>query len=271
MKTLQIFEETVITKYKQELIEVDSDLVLILYRENSKVMSYSLLEKKRCKINKKKKTFDIKAPKKSKKSKKSKKQAKDVLYDTLSPNWEYFSPKIFDEIKKKYSTDIKWEKFKVDPYKEIKKNGTLDKSRILYFDWSSHLVHRFGQEAPLSSIQIFDYIEGVSDKDFHLEKAYKHLKKKKEVLEVREEEIPYYNRDRFCTKGLYMQVLLPQGMVDKIWDRVKKDDYPSVRLREAFVPMYWRKDSIDPLGIKKFQRSEKEMKAREEMRLDEDE
>ena len=146
MKTLHIFKKKVTIRHQTEIIEISSDFLLIVHKVNSRVTSETITLKKNVKINKGKQSYSL--------TPKAKKAIKGLEYK----NWQYYSPEIFDEIKTKYMTDIVPNKFKLSAYEELKKHGKLDLKRILYFDYSSHLVYRFGQEAPVSGIFIFDYI-----------------------------------------------------------------------------------------------------------------
>jgi len=234
---LQTIEKTI--KYKTELIEVAPSLVLIVNRQNSKIGSYSLVERKTLKINKKKKTYDVK--------------------DKERKIWRYYSPEIFDEIKTKHFTEIKNYGFEVNAFKEFKEKGKLDQRRILWFDRGSHLVYRLGQEVPISGVFIFNYIGGVTNEHFHILKAYKYLEKRKSVIHVEIEDIPYYNRSPGHTKSLSMTVLLPQTVMNKIWNEVKSDKFPSCRVPNVIMPKYYEKYKVDPLGLKKFQKSKAEL------------
>jgi hypothetical protein len=239
MNTIYVKEKVV--KYKTEIVELPHDLVIILYRQNSKVMSCSIVERSTLKINKKKNTFDVKSR------------------FEYGDNWVYYRPEIFEKIKTKHFTHIAHHKFALDAYKEFKKHGKLDKKRLLHFDNSSHLIYRLGQDAPVSGIFLSSYIGGVNNENFHINKAFEHLKKRKSVLSVKVEEIPYYNRTQICTQGLDMSILLPQATINRMWEVCKKDKYPSCRLKDMLIPQTWRKNKIDPLGLKKCLRSEKDL------------
>lgn len=238
-----IFTKEKVVKYKDEIIEVSDSLMLVTKRANSKITSQTLIEKAYLKIKKKKNTYKIELPK-------SKKRL----------DWRYFSPDIIDEIKTTHMTKINTDKYELDPFKELKKHGKLKEKNILWFDYSAHLVYRFKQDAPVSGIYTFDYIGGINNRDFHIEKAFKHLQKRKSVLKVEMVDIPYYNSESHYTKGLEMELILPQAALNKIWEEVKSDEFASVRLREHIIPKYWQKSATDPLGIKKFLRTEKEIK-----------
>jgi len=237
-----LFSSQRIVKYKKEFIEITPDIILEVCHTNSEVTGESLYPRKDCLINKGK-------------------QIKKSRMDRL--RWEYYSEDVFDVIKTQNYININRTKFVLSPYIELQKTGKLDTKRILAFDYSNHFVFRMGQIAPLSSILISTYIEGVTNKDFHIDEAYKHLKKRASVLEVEIKEIPYYNAERNRTKGLEMRILLPQSMVNKMWEQVKQNQSPSVSFKECLIPTHWRKSLIDPLGLRKFMRSEKEIKMME--------
>lgn len=240
MKTLETFKKKVTTSYQTEIIEVDADTLLIVNKTNYKVASQTFVLKKDCKIDKKKQSYDITNIKKDKYS----------YYD-----WGYFSPAILDKLKTTHMQDIDTRKFKLDPYKELKAGRKIDVRRVMWFDYSSHLVYKLGQDAPVSQILCLSDIGGVDNLHYDLEKAHDHLKKRKSVLEVKQE-----------SHGLAMKVLVPQATMNKVWEVVKTDTYPSVRLKDIFVPRHWHKNNVDPLGIKKFMRTEKEIETLEELR-----
>lgn len=243
MKTLNTFKKVVTTRYQTEIIEVSPEVLLIVHKSNSRVTSEIFVLKKDCKINKKKGTYEIKKGKK----------------EVWRENWEYFAPHILDEIKTKHMTHINTKPFKLSPYKVLKKNGKLNVKQILWFNYGYHSVFRLGQESPVSGVFVFDYIGGVNNRDFHINKAYEHLKKHKEVLEVRLEDIPYYNRENDYTKGLHIEACVSQAKMNKIWNEVKKHEYATCRIKDVFIPASWRKYKTDPLGLKKFAKTEKEI------------
>ena len=240
-----IYTKEKVIKYKTEILEINKDLALIVDRQNSRVTQETLVERKSLKFNRKKNTYDLKQ-------------------DFKWGEWGYYKPEIFDEFKKKHFTQINYHKFKIKVLKELQAGNNINKRNILRFDASSHLVYRLGQEAPVSGIYVFDYIGGVDNKDFHIEKAYKHLKKLKSVLSVKKETIPYYNSSRYRTEGLMMEVLLPQTKINELWEEVKIDPYPSCRLKDNIIPKHWTNPKIDPLGLRKFLRSKEELAVIEE-------
>ena len=244
MKVLNTFKKVVTTKYLTEIIEVSPEVLLIVEKANYKITSETFVLKKDCKINKTKQNYQIIN------------KAKDTLDRA---RWQYFSSDILDDIKTKHMTEIDTRVFQLSPYKELMDKGNLNLENVLWFDYSSHLIYRLGQEAPVSGVFIFDYIGGVSNKDFHIEKVYEHLQKNPEVLEVKINDISYYNRGHNYTQGIFMKVCISQAKMNKVWDRVKKSPYPSCRLKDAFIPFYWEQTKADPLGIKEFARTKEEV------------
>ena len=244
MKVLNTFKKIVTTRYQTEIIEVSPEVLLIVEKANYKITSETFAFKKDCKINKTKQSYQIIN------------KAKDTSDRAI---WQYFSPAILDEIQTKHMAKIDTRTFRLSPYKEFIDKGNLSLENVLWFDYSSHLVYRLGQEAPVSGVFHFDYIGGVNNKDFHIEKVFEHLRKNPEVLEVEMEEIPYYNRDINYTKGLSMKVCISQAKMNEVWNCVKGFPSPSCDLKRAFIPVYWDKIKVDPLGIKEFARTKDEL------------
>lgn len=130
--------------------------------------------------------------------------------------------------------------------------NVFDVSRICRWQAESHLVFQYGKKAPISSVYNFDYVFGISDKYFDVDKCYEHLKNHPNVLKCEIEDIPYYNKDENFTRGIKMSILLPQETTDVMWDFCKDKQYPSVRFEESIIGRYGNTSTLDPLGVQQF-------------------
>ena len=180
-------------------------------------------------------------------------------YDKYLPYY-YYDKKIFDEFKTKHYTDIKFENF-VIPFQDFKDEKEIDLNRVLCPYHSGHMIFCIEDLYPIPTVMHFDYIGGVENEHFYIDKAFEYLKKNKFVLEVEKEEIPYYNSTANHTHGLKMKVLFDDKTFKKMWDCVKKNEYPTVRMKELVCCHYIMRKKIDPLGIKPFIKPEKVVEA----------
>ena len=86
----------------------------------------------------------------------------------------------------------------------------IDPSRIYRLDRGSNLIFLYGKEAPITPIYKFNYIGGINDEYFHLDEVFTYLSKHPNVKECSIEDIPYYNREPYLTRGLRLSVQLDQ-------------------------------------------------------------
>lgn len=180
----------------------------------------------------------------------------------------YYDQKIFDEFKTKNFTEINFEKFLI-PFGSFKDDKEIDLSRVLCPYYNGHMVFCIKDLYPISTVLWFDYIGGVDNEYYYIDKALNYLKNNKFVLEVKKEEIPHYNASFYRTQGLKMKVLFSDKMFRKMWNYVKKDEFPTVRVKELAC-CHYIKNKIDPLGLKKFVKPESEIKKQELNPHDED-
>ena len=180
-------------------------------------------------------------------------------YDKHLPYY-YYDKKIFDEFKTKYYTEVKFQDF-IIPFDGFKDDKEIDLDRVLCPYHSGHMVFSIKNLYPIPTVMHFDYIGGVENEHFYIDKALEHLKKNKFVLEVAKEEIPYYNCSPNHTHGLKMKVLFSDEMFTKMWNCVKKSEFPTVRMKELVCAYYRTSKKIDPLGIKPFIKPEKVVEA----------
>ena len=141
----------------------------------------------------------------------------------------------------------------------------IDKPKIenlVYPDFSSHLFMRYKDDYPLSPLYIFDYISTFNNMDLRLDEAFEHMKKHPYVKSVEKIKIPHYNVDPGKDEGLSMKLQLPQEEHDKLWKKCLKEDYPSCRIKDWIQSQTWLDKSIDPLGIRQFQRTKEEQEER---------
>lgn len=175
----------------------------------------------------------------------------------------YYDKKIFNEFKTKHFTDIEFEKFEIPFESLLKDEEKVDLSRVLCPYYNGHMVFCIEDLYPIPTVMLFDYVAGIDNEYYHVDKTLAHLKKNKFVLEVEEERIPSYNASANRTHGLKMKVLFSDEMFRKMWDSVKKTEFPSVRIKELVCCAY-TKNTIDPLEVKKFLKSKKEIEMERE-------
>lgn len=171
----------------------------------------------------------------------------------------YFLPSIFDEFKIKHYTEIKFKNF-IIPFDQFKDDKEIDLDRVLCPYHGGHMVFGIKDLSPIPTVMWFDYVGGIENEHFYIDKALEHLKKNKFVLEVEKEEIPYYNATNNHTHGLNMKVLLSDAIFKTMWNHVKKSEFPTVRMKELVCCHYMMSKKIDPLGIRKFIKPDKVVK-----------
>lgn len=108
-----------------------------------------------------------------------------------------------------------WQQYIVkDPFTEIEKNG-FNENNLICFESSSH-NYKDSNGKYLDMLIHLDYINGFRQKDpesdyqknWNWKALIDHLKNHLSVVSVKEEEVPYYNRD-FCGQmGLEVDVII---------------------------------------------------------------
>ena len=196
-------------------------------------------------------------------------QIKKLKEDSgLDFRFYYFRNDLLKELSTKHFTDVDFTKF-VIPFEEFKDEKEMDLNMVLCPYYSGHMVFRLSDLRPIPTVLHFDYIGGVENEHYYIDKALKHLEKHPFVLDVKKEEIPYYNRARNRTEGLVMRVLLSQKVSDKVWESVKDGSFPTCAYKDSVCCHY--KKGLDPLGIKKFVKPEDVVKKEEAETEDETE
>jgi hypothetical protein len=225
--------KTVIT-YETDIYSVDGNKNINIYvsKQNNKIQSYQI----HCN----------KMPFKS----------EDQLDKNLS--YYYFDKKIFDEFNVKHFTEIKFNEF-IIPFDKFKNEKKLDINRILCPYYGGHMVFKIKDLYPIPTVMYFDYCGGIDNEHYHIDGVLEYLKNNKFVLSVEKEEIPYYNREKNRTHGLKMKVLFSDEVFREMWNYCKKDKYPTVRMKDMVCAYYLTGNKSDPLGIRKFVKSQKEL------------
>jgi hypothetical protein len=231
--------------YETEIYSVNGNKSINIYvnKQNGKIQSYQIYCNKR--------PFKF----------------KDQLDKDLS--YYYFDKKIFDEFNVKHFTEIKFNEF-IIPFDKFKDDKKIDINRILCPYYSGHMVFKIKDLYPIPTVMYFDYIGGIENEHFYIDNALDYLKNNEFVIEVKKEEIPYYNSNVNRTYGLTMKVIFTTTIFKKMWDYVKNSEYPSSKIKDL-VCSYYMLDKIDPLGIKKFVKSKKELDEQEKIRDEDDE
>jgi hypothetical protein len=130
------------------------------------------------------------------------------------------------------------------------------------------MVFRISDMYPIPTVLNFNYIGGVENEHYYIDKVLQYLKRHPFVLEVEKEEIPYYNRQKNRTEGLKMKVLLSQKVSDKVWESVKNKGFPTCAYKDSICCHY--KKGLDPLGVQKFVKSENSLKQQEKEAREDD-
>lgn len=184
------------------------------------------------------------------------------------PWYLYLNDKFFDEVDKgeKYYTEIDFMKYDESYKLAMFKIRDPKVDNLIYPCHDSHMFIRYHDffsghvDYPLSSLYIFDYIGMFNNMELKLDEAFEHLKKHPWVKDVKKVDIPYYNVSPGMDKGLNLKVLLPQEEHDKLWKRLidGKSIHRSSDIKGMIQSCCWIDRSIDPLGIRQFQRTHEE-------------
>lgn len=146
-----------------------------------------------------------------------------------------------------------WEKtISADSLKTIKR-ADFDTQNLFYFWGDAGLWYSFRGETPLSPYYYIDYIGGVADNYYDLDKAEKILKKNPYVSKIKKIDIPYYNAEANFTKAIEFYVKLPQEDHDKLVKYYRdelKEEFWMVRVKECLASSHSLKP-FDILGLKK--------------------
>jgi hypothetical protein len=146
----------------------------------------------------------------------------------------------FEEFIEKYSVEIK-------SIEDIKKYP-------VFLAFHSGWVLFDENMKPIALPFIFSYIGSLREKipnDLHYKKLIALLKKHPFILELEEEEIPYYNSDFYGQKGIsHAKTLLSQKMYEKMYEACKKQEYWSVAMGEIMeLCSYSRVRELNVYGV----------------------
>ncbi len=168
-------------------------------------------------------------------------------------HYQYATPEFLELIRTKSIGSMDEKDYKIR-WEDLASSeaDVFDVSRICRWQGESNLIFQYGKEGPISSVYNFDYIGGIADNYFDVDKTYEHLKNHPNVLKCEIEDIPYYNRDENFTRGIRMSILLPQETTDVMWDFYKDEQYPCVRFKESIIGSYGNTSIFDPLGVQQF-------------------
>lgn len=235
VKLLKTKKRTVVYETEKYSVGRDKSIELIVSKQNGKVTDYHFFSK-----------FSFIPNGKS-----------DC---NLSCYYYYYNDKIFNEFKTKCFSEINFENF-IIPFKDFK-DEQIDFNRVLCPYYEDHMVFCIGNLYPIPTVMTFDYICGINNTDYHLDEVYEYLKSNPFVIDIEKEEIPYYNRRSNHTHGLKMKVIFSQKVFNKMWYIVRKNNCSTTVMRNMVVCSPYIK-TTDPLGIKKFRKTEKEKKQEE--------
>ena len=127
-------------------------------------------------------------------------------------------------------------------------------------------LYNIMQEEPVSTTFTKDYIGGYTNFDYDLDKCLAHLRAIPWVANAVIEEIPYYNRERYRTKGLRFDVTPPQEDIERLYHKYKKDPHWSCRVRDEFGCSYGNKEDL--LGLNQFKLPKEVIEIKEQDRYE---
>ena len=187
-----------------------------------------------------------------------KERSEQEPYDAIMAckKYYYFLPTFINNFKGFYYKNAFEDYYKnsIPSFEVIEQEG-FNQENLLYLDGSSYLVYRFGDDLPLSLPYFVDYIDGsITDKYFDLIRAKNILANNPIVTELKEKNIPYYNKDCGHT-ALEFYVRLPQDIFDKLvtHHREINKKFWSCDVKRGFGlhAMYENKNiNLDVLGLK---------------------
>lgn len=125
----------------------------------------------------------------------------------------------------------------------------IEKTAI-YFDSASHLFYDLHSNFPISRAYFSDYIGGICNSNFDLDKAELILKQREKeglVWGIKRKKIPYYNASKYNNEAVEFYWRLPQEMYNqRVVECQAKGQFWSVLLKEI-SPLYGHSDV---LGLK---------------------
>lgn len=121
----------------------------------------------------------------------------------------------------------------------------------LHFFDNDYRWYAFRKDMPMSHPEVKDYINGVVNRYYDLQKAMKILKKSRWVSQIKEVEIPYYNRESDYTDAIEFIIKLPQKVLDKLvryYRDEQKEEFWTLKVRDCVVAPY-ELQPFDVLGL----------------------
>jgi hypothetical protein len=146
----------------------------------------------------------------------------------------------YDTVKNNY-----WFKdYLVEDYlTEFNTNG-FNKDNLVAISHCDHSIRDINGKC-FTTLIAFDYIEGIREKDpesdyendWDFDGVKKHLEKSEHILNLEEEEIPYYNSSFYGQKGLKFDVIMKGEWLDQL---------------QQSDGIFHNLDKFDPLNVKQF-------------------
>jgi hypothetical protein len=130
------------------------------------------------------------------------------------------------------------------------KESDFDPCKVVKVDWSTYMMYKPGEDLPISTPYMFNYINGITNEDFNMKKAMAILEKNKNVSLLEEEHIPYYNRTSKSNQGLKFIVRLPQRTHNDMWKHFGNHEFVSCRVNDNIIYKPYNSYPRDVLGLK---------------------
>lgn len=133
-----------------------------------------------------------------------------------------------------------WSEYKsfydiLDQRIEIKSIEDIDLNKVCFACTSAHVLFNLNKK-PVSIPYLFDYIGSLRERykgDKIYEKIVNLLKKHSFVMDLKTDEIPYYNADFSGQRGIsFAKILLSQEKYEELYNKYKGGYYWSVRMKE---------------------------------------
>jgi hypothetical protein len=130
---------------------------------------------------------------------------------------------------------------------ELMQSEEYDPKWLIRFKSYDHTFFRLGQDKIMSMPYRVDYIGGVTNGNFDLDRAEEILRKNKYVYNVERIDIPYYNADSGNDRAVEFSVRLTQQKLNNLL----KYEKGHCRVKDLFAGFYMWKDYPDILGLGK--------------------
>ena len=178
-------------------------------------------------------------------------------------SYKYYSDEFLQKLQKDNFMEL-WQTCKPMSAIEVLNQKEYKKENILYFDIASHLFYQIDKDEPLSGIYLFNHCKGsLTNLEYDLKGLKDHLDNCPEILNAEIHDIPFYNREFTNHKELVLRVRLSQETFDKLWNKVKGEEFPSVRIQDEILGKYEK--TTDLFGIRRFRKSDEEIEMKMEI------